>query len=165
MHRQLLDESIYIDLLMSLAYQSTCLRRQTAALVINGKGSIIGMGFNGAPHGVEDCKTRNECARSGIPRGNGLDQCVAIHAEMRALADVASKGLLIDSECSLWCTDSPCLNCLKLIIAFGITEVYYIREYPIAESQAYDRIKRSVTLTSVKIDRHIKSKTFDLTLD
>jgi deoxycytidylate deaminase len=29
----------------------------------------------------------------------------------------------------IYCTDLPCIDCLKILLQFGINEIYYAREY------------------------------------
>jgi len=157
------NNSIYVDTLIGLTSNSTCLRRRTAALVLNDHGSIIGMGSNGAPDGVDACTDTGICLRMNMPRGHSLDQCVAVHAEMNAISDAQNKGLSV-SGCSIICTDSPCLDCLKLIITSGITYVKYLRSYPIAGSSAYEAIIKKIKMEQMDLNEHIKSRSFDLNL-
>lgn len=57
----------------------------------------------------------------------------AVHAEMSALLDAASRGVPV-KDCTLFSTTFPCHNCARHIIAAGIRRVVYVAPY--AKSQA-----------------------------
>lgn len=99
--------------------RSTCLRLQVGAVIVR-EGRIISGGYNGAPSGMPHCNTTNcgpdkPCTRT-------------IHAEANAIAFAAKYGIATEG-CGIWCTDSPCLDCAKLLINSGITSLTYLREY------------------------------------
>ena len=157
------NNPIYVDTIIGLTSNSTCIRRHTGAIVINNQGSIVGMGSNGAPDNVPACTDTGHCLRACVPRGHSLDQCVAVHAEMNAITDAQKKGINVEGY-TIICTDSPCLDCLKLIVASGITHVKYLREYPIACSMAYEAIKERIKLEQMDINKQIESRSFDLNI-
>src|SRR5207249_8162552 len=53
----------------------------------------------------------------------------AVHAEMAAIVDAASRGIPIRGA-TLFTTTYPCHNCARHIIAAGIARVVYIEPYP-----------------------------------
>lgn len=99
--------------------RSTCLRLQVGAVIVY-DGRIISGGYNGAPSGMPHC----------TPETCGPDKpCTrTIHAEANAIAFAAKYGIAIE-RAGLWCTDSPCLDCAKLIINSGITSIVFLRQY------------------------------------
>ena len=104
-----------------LLYQrrSTCLRLQVGAIIID-EGRIVSGGYNGAPAGFPHCTPDicgpdNPCHRT-------------IHAEANAIAFAAKRGIATQ-DCAMWATDSPCLECAKLIINAGIASVTFLRAY------------------------------------
>jgi dCMP deaminase len=157
------SDSIYVDLLIGLTSESTCLRRRTAAVLVDQYGSILGIGTNGAPASVNACTTTGKCLRMDVKRGHALDQCVAVHAEMNAIADACRKAP-IPPKVTIFCTDSPCLNCLKEIITVGIKDIRYLREYPIACSAAYNAIAEGLSIKLIDVKDIIESKSFDMSL-
>jgi len=159
----LYDESLYVDILIGLTGKSTCLRRKTSALLIDSLGSIVGWGTNGAPMGSRACTDTGICLRVSVPRGHALDQCVAVHAEMNAIADAHRKGIPV-TGCTIFCTDSPCLNCMKQIVTSGIVRIRYLRDYPIACSSAYEEIMRNIDMEKIDVREIIESKSFDMSL-
>ena len=55
-----------------------------------------------------------------------------LKAQQGALLIAARNG--IDTEgCSIYCTQSPCISCAKLVVASGIKEFYYISNYRLVD--------------------------------
>jgi cytidine deaminase len=53
----------------------------------------------------------------------------AVHAEMAAIVDAASRGVSV-AGATLYATTYPCHNCARHIIAAGIRRVVYVEPYP-----------------------------------
>lgn len=101
------------------AKRSTCLRLQVGA-VIALDGRILSTGYNGAPSKMEHCKPASCGPTKPCNR--------TIHAEANAIAFAARHGVALSGSI-MYCTDSPCLECAKLIINAGIERVIYSRRY------------------------------------
>jgi len=108
----------FIDIAFQVSERSTCLRRAVGAVIVKDK-RIKGTGYNGSPPGLPHC-TDEGCAM--------LDgHCIrCIHAEPNAILECAPDER---QGATLYCTDRPCPECQKLIIAAGIAKVIYAREY------------------------------------
>jgi len=52
-----------------------------------------------------------------------------VHAEANAIARAAKKGIPVDGA-TLYCTLSPCLSCMKLLLSAGIKRIEAYRKYP-----------------------------------
>jgi len=115
---QMLQEMVRV-----VAKRSSCLRLQVGALVAR-DGRVLSSGYNGAPSGLPHCS----------PETCGPDRpCTAtVHAEAGAIAYAARHGIPIEGS-SLYCTNSPCLDCAKLIINAGIIHVDYQIPYRVIE--------------------------------
>ena len=128
---------------------SSCLSRKIGAVLVRDK-SVIGTGYNGPPRGVPSCGVRhkfdenllneykkqtNICADKNVilykcPRqilnfksGEGLQWCVAGHAERNALINCARLGIsTINTTLYLTC-GIPCTPCLIEIINAGVKEI------------------------------------------
>ena len=98
-----------------------CSRRQVGALIVKDK-MIISDGFNGTPSGFE-----NICEDE-----NGVTKPYVLHAEANAITKIARSGNNSDGA-TLYVTDSPCIECAKLIIQAGIKRVIYGREYRLTD--------------------------------
>ncbi|KGN71680.1 dCMP deaminase family protein [Porphyromonas sp. COT-239 OH1446] len=127
--KQLALDLRYLRMAEIWAENSYCIRRQVGALIVKDK-SIISDGYNGTPAGFE-----NICEDE-----NGMTKQYVLHAEANAITKVASST----NDCSgatLYVTDSPCLECAKLIIQSRISRVVYSRAYRL--SDGIDLLKRA----------------------
>lgn len=107
----------YLRMASIWAENSYCQRRQVGALIVK-DNSIISDGYNGTPSGFE-----NVCEDE-----NGLTKPYVLHAEANAITKVA-RSTNNSAGATIYITDSPCIECAKLIIQAGITKVVYCREY------------------------------------
>ena len=91
---------------------------------------IISDGYNGTPSGFE-----NICEDE-----NGVTKPYVLHAEANAITKIARSNNNADGA-TLYVTDSPCIECSKLIIQAGIKRVVYSREYRLTDG--VDLLKRA----------------------
>ena len=103
------------------AKNSYCSRRKVGALLVKDR-MIISDGYNGTPVGFE-----NICEDD-----DGVTKAYVLHAEANAITKVA-KSNNSSFGATLYVTDSPCIECAKLIIQAGITRVVYDRKYRITD--------------------------------
>jgi len=87
--------------------------KKVGCVLLRHDNSVASVGYNGfPPHAEEDWSDRDERRK------------FVIHAEQNALRYVRP------NECRLLaCTLLPCGNCLRMISAYGITEVVYREHY------------------------------------
>ena len=78
---------------------------------------IISDGYNGTPSGFE-----NVCEE------NNVTKPYVLHAEANAITKIARSHNSSDGA-TLYVTDSPCIECAKLIIQAGIKRVVYSQKY------------------------------------
>ena len=114
-------DASYLEMASVWAKNSYCKRRQVGAIIVKDR-MIISDGYNGTPSGFE-----NVCEDD-----NGVTKPYVLHAEANAITKVAKSGNSSEGA-TLYVTDSPCMECAKLIIQSGITRVVYRREYRITE--------------------------------
>jgi dCMP deaminase len=100
---------------------SYCTRRQVGTLIVKDK-MIISDGYNGTPTGFP-----NVCEDD-----NNVSLPYVLHAEANAITKIARSGNNSDGA-TLYVTDSPCIECAKLIIQSGIRRVVYDREYRLTD--------------------------------
>ncbi len=112
-----------------VAERSTCLRRQVGAIIVINK-RIISTGYNGAPRGLKHCLDIG-CLREKlkIPSGERQELCRGVHAEQNAIIQAAGGGVNMEGA-TMYCTDSPCSTCSKMIINAGIKKLVLGRKYP-----------------------------------
>jgi len=111
----------YIEMAHVWAKNSYCDRRQVGALIVKDR-MIISDGYNGTPSGFE-----NICEDE-----TGTTKAYVLHAEANAITKVA-KSHNSSEGAILYVTDSPCVECAKLIIQSGIVRVVYDKKYRITD--------------------------------
>ncbi len=119
----------YLRMASIWAENSYCQRRQVGALIVKDK-MIISDGYNGTPSGFE-----NVCEDE-----QGMTKPYVLHAEANAITKIARSGNNSDGA-TLYVTDSPCIECSKLIIQAGIRRVIFSRKYRLTEG--LDLLKRA----------------------
>ena len=111
----------YLRMATIWSENSYCERRKVGALIVKDK-MIISDGFNGTPTGFENvCEDENNVSKPYV-----------LHAEANAITKIARSGNNSDGA-TLYVTDSPCIECSKLIIQAGIKRVVYMREYRLTD--------------------------------
>lgn len=115
-----------------VARRGNCSRRKVAALIVYDK-RIISTGYNGTPRGIKNCY-EGGCPRCDtiVKSGEKLEECICAHAEENAIVQAAYHGISV-RDGALYCTNSPCLMCAKMIINAGIREVVYEEDYEFSE--------------------------------
>lgn len=108
------------DMLMQVAHvisqRSTCNRLKVGALICR-DGRVLATGYNGPPSKLPHCQHEN---------GTQCDD--AVHAESNAIAFAARYGVAVEGA-EMYVTDSPCVNCAKIVINAGLSSVYYNSPY------------------------------------
>ncbi len=128
MKRPTWDE-YFMKITMLVAQRSTCLRRMVGATIVKDK-KIVSTGYNGAPKGLKHCLEIG-CLREelGIPSGERHELCRGAHAEQNAIIQAAGSGTSMEGA-TMYCTDSPCSTCTKMIINSGIRRLVLGKRYP-----------------------------------
>lgn len=124
-HRVSWDE-YFMNIADEVATRSTCIRRHVGAVAVNHRHRIIGTGYNGAPSGMTHC-TPETCVRNiyHIPSGTAVEFTRAIHAEANIVLQLGEQL----KDATLYCTNQPCVSCLKLLMGCGIRRVVWKNPY------------------------------------
>ena len=122
-------DEYFMEIARLVASRSTCLRRQVGAVMVKDK-NILTTGYNGTPSGISHCAVTG-CLRQqlGVPSGERHELCRGLHAEQNAIIQAAKHGVNIDGA-TLYCTNSPCIICSKMLINAGISAIVYLDGYP-----------------------------------
>lgn len=140
-------DKYFYEMCKIVSLNSKCLSRKIGA-VITFDNSVISTGYNGPPRGVPHCNTRytndkriiekmiehkieltgevkRTCPRKvfGFKSGEGLDNCIAGHAERNALINAARNGVSVNNATMYAYCPIPCSPCLIEIINAGIKEI------------------------------------------
>jgi len=135
-------DQTYMDMCNVLVKRSTCLRLQTASIIVK-NNVIVSVGYNGTPPGKRHCceywfTTYKESKEwSDIPTfkeflstsffydaHHNWSNINEIHGEMNAILFAGRNGIPI-YDATMYTIYSPCINCAKSILVAGITRVVY----------------------------------------
>ena len=111
----------YLKMARIWSENSYCTRRKVGALLVKDQ-MIISDGYNGTPSGFP-----NICEDS-----DNRTFPYVLHAEANAITKVA-KSNNSSAGSTLYVTDSPCIECAKLIIQAGIKRVVYSKLYRVTD--------------------------------
>jgi dCMP deaminase len=114
----------FMKLAEATAARSTCRRRKVGAVAVDQYDYIMSTGYNGVPSGYAHC-IKHPCGGEEHETGEGLDTCLALHAEANLIAHCRNP-MDIDT---IFITTSPCMSCMKLIIATGCRHIVTKEEY------------------------------------
>ena len=129
----MINRPTYDDYFMEMAHvvskRSTCLRRKVGAILVKDK-HILSTGYNGAPKGHKHCSIVG-CLREkkNVPSGERHEICRGLHAEQNVIIQAAVFGIQIKNS-TLYCTNTPCVVCAKMLINAGVKEIVFSGDYP-----------------------------------
>lgn len=101
------------ELVLVTAKRSSCKRLHVGCILVK-DNRIISQGYNGYLPGCP----HEQKIRDG-------HEIATVHAEQNAVTDCAKRGVS-SKDCIAYITHYPCLNCMKILCAAGIKEIYYI---------------------------------------
>ncbi len=109
-------DEYFKQLVKLTATRSPCSRLQVGCLFVK-ENRIIAQGYNGFLPG---------CPHESVVRDN--HEQATIHAEQNTISDCAKRGVSC-KECDVYITHYPCINCMKLLCASGVSKIHYIDDY------------------------------------
>lgn len=118
-----------MDIALVTRRRATCARRQVGCVLLNERGHILATGYNGVAAGQPHCTDQN-CPGAGLPSGQGLESCQAIHAEQNALLQCPDVYKIHTAIV----TTAPCVTCTKLLLNTSCQRIVYFEDYPQAEA-------------------------------
>lgn len=123
-------DEYFIKMARLASLRGACVRRQTGCILTNSLNHVIATGYNGRARGVDNCFEK-PCIGSGMDSGTGLESCEAIHAEANALLQCHN----VEEIKVAYCTTSPCIHCVKLLMNTGCERIVFQDQYPHEESK------------------------------
>lgn len=115
--------ALYMDLAHRVALQSYATRLKVGCVIISPNDSVVSHGWNGMPSGMD-----NGCEHYDYEALKSVTRPEVLHAELNAIGKAAEEGRPL-KNCTVYVTDSPCLECAKLMHRSGISSVVYDRVY------------------------------------
>ncbi len=150
-------DEYFMEMAHVISKRSTCLRRKVGAILVKDK-HILSTGYNGAPKGLKHCLEIG-CLREtlNVPSGERHELCRGLHAEQNVIIQAAVFGTSI-KDSILYCTNTPCVVCVKMLINAGVKEIIFSGDYPddLAKkmlSESGIKIKKFKNETPLKIEK------------
>jgi dCMP deaminase len=122
-------DEYFLQMAELVACRGTCSRRRVGCVLVDRNNHVLSTGYNGVSRGSPHCTDR-PCMGAGLPSGEGLHLCQAIHAEINALVQCRN----IDDIYSVYTTSSPCVLCMRVIVGTGVKRIVFREAYPHVES-------------------------------
>lgn len=142
MENNLSWNQIFLKICHILRQKSACLKYQTSAIIVK-NNNIISTGYNNTLVDQPLCCNYWYEEWLKLKLGQSFSEwvntdqfklahsvwseCSEIHAEINALNNLSKSD--IDDNCILYTYYSPCQNCAKHIINYGIKQIYYHKVY------------------------------------
>lgn len=98
-----------------------------SVLVNQQTGAVLAMGFNGFVRNAPD---------KFLPKTRPDKYVYMVHSEVNLVANCARHGISM-ANCEVYCTLSPCVNCMRTLFQCGITRVF-IKEF----YREFDEVKK-----------------------
>ena len=98
------------------AKRSGCDRLHVGCVLVK-NNRIIAQGYNGFLPG---------CPHESKMRDG--HEMATVHSEQNAICDCAKRGVSC-KDATAYITHYPCINCMKVMCAAGIKNIYYINDY------------------------------------
>ena len=130
------SDEFWLDLVDLVATQSHCLKKKVGCVIVNKKKRLVSMGVNGTLAGMP-----NKCEDDD---GKTIHREV-LHAEMNALANADRKI----SGCTAYLNYSPCENCAKTLLQFGIKR--FVIRGEVKDQETLDFVKEYLGESNVKV--------------
>jgi dCMP deaminase len=134
-------DKVLLQMAWTASRLSTCARRPVGCVLVDPQNRIIATGYNGVPRGLRHCTKENPCPGYKFGHGEGLDHCMAIHAEQNALMHCGD--ILNIWKC--YVTSSPCKHCIKMLMNTSCDELVYTYEYDAGALDMWRKSGREAT--------------------
>ncbi len=121
-------DQYFLKIASVVGERATCHRHHMGAVAVKDK-HILTTGYNGAPAGQKDCLELG-CLRDelGIPSGERVEICRAIHAEQNVIIQAALHGVSLEGS-TIYCTHTPCVLCAKMLVNAKIKRFVSFSKY------------------------------------
>lgn len=143
-------EDVMMALAKVISKRGTCLNRQVGAVLVE-DGYVVGLGYNGPPSGLAHCTT---CLRreKNIPSGQSMELSRALHAEENAIQQSGIRNRS-NKDLRIFCTDSPCISCMRKLINIGVNTIYYIKKY---NDELAWQMAEEANIKMIQMDTNVK---------
>ncbi len=134
-------DEYFMGISLLSAMRSKDPQTQVGACIVNEDNRIVGIGYNGFPHGCSDVEfpweREGEFLNTKYP--------YVVHAEQNAILNSTTRL----KKCRIYVSLFPCHECAKYIIQSGIEEVIYMSD-KYAQTDSTIASKRMLDAAGVK---------------
>lgn len=108
-------DDYFISMCFLVSQRSLDPHTKHGCVAVDKNHSILGCGYNSPPRGCDDTK---------VPLTRPEKYKWFVHSEANLVANAARNGIKLDGA-TIYITGFPCIECLRLIINTGISEIVY----------------------------------------
>jgi len=127
-HKRISKHTYFMNLAVEAAKRSHDAQTQVGCILVsNATDNILGTGYNGFVRGAND---------ENLPNLRPEKYEYIVHSEMNLLISLARMGGIGTNNTTLYCTWSPCINCMRMLYQAGITRVIVKNAY-----RDFDKLK------------------------
>lgn len=151
-------DELFMSMVRLYSRRSVCKYYKIGVVFVR-DSRILCAGYNGPPrhepHCIEVGCAKEDKNGKRLPAGSGL--CRGAHAEMNALVNANIEHVELTGS-TVYCISSPCYDCAKHLIGFGIKEFVFEKEYKEAEGRkAMELLKRrGVKMRQFKFEKEVR---------
>lgn len=124
--QELKKHNKFLNIAEEIATDSKCIQLHVGAILVR-DDRIISTGYNGTAAGFINCTDYFKNIKPERNDHHKFSEAFEIHAELNSIIYAALNGINI-SGCDIYITHQPCANCLKMLCAAKIKNIYY--RYP-----------------------------------
>ena len=148
-------EHYLMSLALLAAQRASCPRRKVGCVLVNGDYHVVSTGYNGPPKGMINC-TDVPCGGQHHASGQGLNTCVAVHAEINALNQARDrlkdvKSMYVTTQCC-----DSCVQYLDEILTNGempnLDIIYFFDGY---SHKSFDEVFKRHNVIVSKLDKNL----------
>ncbi|MEO8581798.1 MAG: deaminase [Patescibacteria group bacterium] len=121
--------------------------RQTAAVLVNDNKVLATARNRHVPQDTQQYVDGDP--RAAFGSGEHIDLSSSIHAEAAVIASAARQGIKTEG-CWLYATTFPCPYCAPIVVAAGITKLFYSEGYSMIEGE---EMLKSKGIEIIKVNR------------
>ncbi len=149
-------DEYFILLAKLVSIRSTCLAVPVGAVIVKDR-QVLATGYNGPPSVSPHCTEQGFCQKDVSICSESILPSRSVHAESNAIAQAAKFGVSVRGSI-LYVTIQPCLACLKLIVASGISAVCYEFPFSTSNGPVYEEYENLIDMKQVEISKHAKGQ-------
>jgi len=120
---------MFMDIAELTAIQANCVKYKVGSVIVR-DNRIILQGYNGTIPGFINCSEKfHDYDEIKMFNDHHIwSSAFEVHSEMNIICYAAKKGISLENTI-MYCTHTPCNNCLKHLIQVGISKIVYKNLY------------------------------------